>query len=245
MIIDFRCFNKRLKGDFMCKPLERLFGKPAEYILDKYASRYIYPVDIVKMVNKIGGISLGSKDFSNLDEALSKDGKNAHVIGAVRVLEDEVQILYADALDKEKNSKYPDMTEEQRQEKLRRRQRFTIAHELAHCCLHINANQKKNYIELRSENIGIENESKEKLANIFAGELLMPRPVIDAFVLNPEKYCVDIGTEISVKKMADAFLVNNHTMWERLKHLIETYGLYKGVSFNTDGILDIGDTANG
>lgn len=51
-----------------------------------------------------------------------------------------------------------------------RRQRFTIAHELAHCCLHIDANQKKNYIELRSENIGIEDENKEKLANIFAGD---------------------------------------------------------------------------
>lgn len=245
MIIDFNRLNRRFKGDFMCKPLEKIFGKSAEYLLDTYSNKYSYPIDIVQIANKIGGISLGSKDFSELDRILSKDDKSAHVIGAVRVLDDEVQIIYADKLDEEKNSKYPNLTEEQRQEKLRRRQRFTIAHELAHCCLHINANQKKNYIELRSENIGIEDEDKEKIANIFAGELLMPRPVIDAFISNPEKYSVNIGNEISVTKMADAFLVNNHTMYERLKYLRNNDGLYTGIKFNTVGISDIGDCING
>jgi len=245
MIIDFSHLNKRFKGDFMCKPLEKLVGKSAEYLLDSYSNKYSYPIDIVEIVNRIGGITLGSKNFSKIDEMLSEEGKPAHVIGAVRVLDDEVQIIYADALDKEKDSQYPGMTKEQKQEKLRRRQRFTIAHELAHCCLHINANQKKNYIELRSENIGIEDENKEKIANIFAGELLMPRYVIDAFILNPIKYGVNIGEEISVTKMADAFLVNNHTMYERLKYLINNDGLYVGVNFNTDGISDTGDSFNG
>lgn len=245
MIIDIDFLNKRIKGDFMCKPLEKLFGKSAEYLLDTYSDKYSYPIDIVKMINKIGGISLGSKNFSDLDEILSKDGSRAHVIGAVRVLDDGVQIIYADSLDKEKDVEHPNITQEQKQEKLMRRQRFTIAHELAHCCLHIDANQKKNYIELRSENIGIEDENKEKLANIFAGELLMPRPVIDAFVLNPQKYGVAIGNEISVRQMADAFLVNNHTMCERLRYLRDNDGLYAGAIFNTSGIPGMGERLDG
>lgn len=226
------------RGDvFMCKPLERLRGKSAEYILDTYGNKYQYPVDIVKIVNNIGGISLGSKDFSELDKILSQNGEFAHVIGAVRVLDDDkVQIIFADRLDKEKDALYPDISPECKQEKLRRRQRFTIAHELAHCCLHIDPSRKKNYIELRSENIGLEDSTKEMWANIFAGQLLMPRLIIDAFVLNPEKYGVAIGDEISVKKMADAFLVNNHTMLERLNYLRESENLYNHVRFNTEGI---------
>lgn len=245
MIIDFSCSNKRFKGDFMCKPLEKLFGKSAEYLLDTYGDKYSYPVDIVQITNKIGGISLGSKDFSEIDKILSNDGKHAHVIGAVRVLDDEVQIIYADALDHEKDNEYSHITEEEKQEKLMRRQRFTIAHELAHCCLHIDAHQKMNYIELRSENLDIADKNKERIANIFAGELLMPRPIIDAFVANPHKYNVDIGKEVSVTKMADAFLVNNHTMLERLRYLKNNDGLYQGVSFNTNGISNIGDGLNG
>lgn len=245
MIIEINRSIKRVKGDFMCKPLEKLFGKSAEYLLDTYANKYSYPIDIVRMVKRIGGISLGSRDFSELNKMLSEEGKPAHVMGAVRVLDNEVQIIYADRLDEDKNSEYPDMTEEQRQRKLMRSQRFTIAHELAHCCLHINANQRKSYIELRSKDVGIEDEGKEKIANIFAGELLMPRQVIDAFVNSPERYNVNIGNEVSITKMADAFLVNNHTMYERIKHLVKNDGLYKGVNFNIEGISGAGDIIDG
>jgi Zn-dependent peptidase ImmA (M78 family) len=243
MIIDMRDLRKGRDGDFMCKPLERLCGKSAEYILDTYGNKYSYPVDIVQIVRNIGGISLGSKDFTELDKLISKDNENAHIIGAVRVLENGLQIIYADRLDKEKDSLYPDMTPRQRNEKLIRRQRFTIAHELAHCCLHIDATQKKNYIELRSENVDIGDAYKEKVANIFAGELLMPRLILDAFILNPKKYGVNMGEEVSVKKMADAFLVNNHTMLARLKHLRESDNLYNNIQFNTDGICDAGEVA--
>ena len=228
--------KKNFKGDFMCKPLEKLFGKSAEYLLDNYSNKYSYPIDIVQMVKRIGGISLGSKDFSELNALLSTDGKPVNIIGMVRVLDDEVQIIYSDRLDEDKDDKYRGMSQTQKQEKLIRRQRFTIAHELAHCCLHIDATQKNNYVELRSKNIGTEDENKEKRANIFAGELLMPRPVINAFVNDPQKYDVNIGNEISVVKMADAFCVNNHTMLERLNYLKNTDGLYSGITFNTDGI---------
>lgn len=227
---------KKDKGDFMCKPLEKLSGKSAEYLLDTYSSRYSYPIDVVQMVNKIGGISLGSKDFAELDKMLSEEGKPAHVIGAVRVLDDEVQIIYADRLDADKDHLHTDMSLAQKQEKLRRRQRFTIAHELAHCCLHIDSTQKKNYIELRSVNTGTEDQQKEKIANIFAGELLMPRPVINAFVSDPQKYGVGIGNEVSIIKMADAFEVSNHTMLKRIEHLQETDGLYTNVNFDKCGI---------
>lgn len=179
---------------------------------------------------------MGSKDFTEIDNILSKNNKPTHVIGAVRVLDDEVQIIYADKLDSDKDAMYSDISDTEKQEKLRRRQRFTIAHELAHCCLHIDPKQKKNYIELRSENIGIEDQQKEKLANIFAGELLMPRPVIDAFVNNPQKYGVNVGNEVSIIKMADAFEVNNHTMLQRIQYLKDTDGLYPDIEFSELGI---------
>ena len=49
------------------------------------------------------------------------------------------------------------------------RQRFTIAHEIAHCCLHNDA-LEINHLELRTNNVSL----KERDANIFAGELQIP-----------------------------------------------------------------------
>lgn len=49
------------------------------------------------------------------------------------------------------------------------RQRFTIAHELAHCCLHNDQNNFK-HIEFETEN----KDKCEQDAGIFSGELLVP-----------------------------------------------------------------------
>lgn len=73
----------------------------------------------------------------------------------------------------------------------------------------------------------------------------MPRPVVDAFVNNPQKYGVSIGDEVSIVKMADAFEVNNHTMLERLNYLRNNDGLYHNIVFNEDGIYSAEVNTNG
>ncbi len=242
MIIDISKKEKKAKGDFMCRPLEKLCGKSAEYILETYGNKYKYPVDIVKIVNNIGDIDLGTMDFTGLNEILSIDDESSQIIGAVRVLENRLQIICSEKFDESRDAEYPDMSPEKRKDKLWRRQRFTIAHELAHCCNDIDSTQERNYIEFRSKNKKYEYNKKEKVANIFAGELLMPRNILDVFLLTPQKYNLTTPDgKVSIKKLADAFLVNNHVMLERLRHLIKVDGLYSGVRFDTTEITDAED----
>lgn len=62
-----------------------------------------------------------------------------------------------------------------------RRQRFTIAHELAHYILHKNKkNLAKDFIFFRDEN----NNDEEKEANEFAAELLMPEERVKDYIKN-------------------------------------------------------------
>lgn len=245
MIIDFHSLNKRFKGDFMCKPLEKLCGKSAEYILDNYGEKNVYPIDIVQIVNNIGGISLGSMDFTNLDRTFCKEkNEKVRIVGAVRVFDNAVQIIYSKNLDPDKDNEHSDMTENERKEKLKRSQRFTIAHELAHCCLHINANERQNYIEFRSHSSKKGYDKREEVANIFAGELLMPKYILDEFVRNPEEYDLsNVNGDVSVEKLADAFWVNNHVMVERLRYLRKTENVYNKICFDIGKIKGAEDLA--
>ena len=240
MIVNINEFYRRKKGDFMSKPLEKLCGKSADYILETYGHKYRYPIDIVGIVENIGGISLGSMDFEELDKIFFSNGKEGHIIGAVRVKDDGVQIIYSKKLDEDKNEEFASLSESEKKEKLIRRQRFTIAHELGHCCLHIAANRKESYIDFRSKDTEREYSNDEKVANVFAGELLMPKHIIEAFIEDPKKYDVanDKG-EISIRKMADAFWVNNHVMYERLMHLKSTDELKGCAKFDVSEVTGV------
>ena len=93
--------------------------------------------------------------------------------------------------------------------------RFTIAHEIAHCCLN-DGDINDIHIEFRHTLYSSDTKNiKEIAANTFAGELLMPENIV-------KKYCADfIVPEINA--VAKAFKVSVPVASERLNYLGITY----------------------
>lgn len=139
----------------VCRKLEELRGMTAEMLLET-SGEVSVPVDIEKILRR-NGIKYAPMDFTPLEKEVSTEDVNmvGQVLGAVILDEDDVRIVYA------KGSR-PN------------RKRFTLAHELAHCCLDTdNLRPDQPHVEFR-----IDEESssgKELAANIFAGKLLIPK----------------------------------------------------------------------
>ena len=139
--------------DVMCKLLKELDGLKADQLLDKYDISPKPPIDISLLLKRIG-ISEIPMDFTEIEKILGY--RPGDVLGAIFAKNDSLGIFY-------------------RQGDSINRIRFTLAHEIAHCCIHANT-LKKSHIELRS---AIEATTpKEYKTNIFAGELLMPETVL-------------------------------------------------------------------
>lgn len=133
----------------MCKILEEIGGLTASQLLEKYEISLEPPIDLNKLIKKIG-ILVFPTEFSELEDTVGR--KRGDIVGAAVSIGDDLDIMYASGL------KY-------------NRMRFTIAHELGHCCLH-SENLKINHYELRTDSES--NTIKEIQANIFAGQLLIP-----------------------------------------------------------------------
>ncbi len=107
----------------------------------------------------------------------------------------------------------------------RRRQRFTIAHEIGHFLLHEGALIVDHAVRVnwRDEVSGMATDTEEIEANTFAAELLMPRE----FVINKlEEYMKKIGTtnrtmshEDLITSLAREFDVSAEAMGYRLINL--------------------------
>ena len=203
---------KKKEGVYMNKILEKLDGKTSEEILTIYNEIDNIPVDIVKVAKEIG-IKLGSIDFTELEkeEGFKKTvEEKGSILGAVFTSGENVNIFYNSRLydDDELNN----LSDADKKDKLLRRQRFTIAHEIAHCCLHAGTMQDY-HIEYRTEQKDYTDE-KERRANIFAGELLIPKKIIITL-------CAMLEDKISISFFADLFKVSRHVMEARLEYLQE------------------------
>lgn len=197
----------------MCMILKELHGKSPEFLLNKYGMVDQYPVDIVGLAKKIG-IQLGSMDFSDFEKKESVKPvveRKGHILGFVRSKGDEVTIAYNNAL--YDNSKYEHLSEVDKKNKLMQRQRFTIAHEIAHCCLHMNTDKDSINIEYRTEQTDYTPNSREWEANIFAGALLVPLNLLSDF-------CALFNNKISISLLSDLFKVSNHVIKARLDYLL-------------------------
>lgn len=195
----------------VCKTLEKIYGLTSGDILDTYGFKNQLPIDIAKIAENIG-IKLGSADFTKLEQqdAFKEMVKNhGHILGAVRIIGDEIQISYHNAF--HDDTKFPQCSEQEKKENLARRQRFTIAHEIAHCCLHMEPKVAENYIEFRTS---IENKKDpvERSANIFAGELLMPTHILT-------KICSLFDDKIPYSILTHIFRVSKHVVRERIEYL--------------------------
>ena len=101
------------------------------------------------------------------------------------------------------------------------RRRFTMAHEIAHCCLHTDTLTDK-HIELRSSKT--QNDPREYNANVFAGELLIPESSLKMIY---EQLLVPSLSGLSV-----IFQVSTNVMAKRLDYLKMPYMKDEEISEN-------------
>lgn len=169
----------------MCKILEEINGLRANDLLEKYNIDITPPIDLKRLLERIG-ISSYPCDFSEVEKKSGYEPRS--IIGAAISTEDNLDIMYAKGMSEN-------------------RIRFTIAHELAHCCLHGDS-LRIRHIELRRDN---DSSPREVQANIFAGELLIP-----------EKSLREIYNKLylpTLSFLSEVFQVSTNVMRARLEHL--------------------------
>lgn len=131
----------------MCKTLEKIHGKTPDELLMEYGIYDTIPIDLERLVKSIG-ISVLPMDFTKLERRLKRND----ILGLVLTSGNDAAIFYrgTDSIN---------------------RIRFTIAHELAHCC-NIDPNNNEPHIEYRLDEK--DKDADEKNMDIFAGQLLIP-----------------------------------------------------------------------
>ncbi len=179
-----------LKVFKMCTKLKELNGLTPELILNEYwnSERNVYPIDIAQILYNLK-IRVLPYDFSKFD------GHNLEnrILGAAIADENNLALLY-------------------RKGETKNRNRFTLAHELAHCCLAHLDEETMPYIEWRHD--GVVTDKCEIAANIFAGELLVPTKELRKVLSN--EYPTTLP---HITKLASMFAVSINVMKERLKQL--------------------------
>lgn len=177
----------KIGGDYMCSTLDKLNKLSAETILKNSGQYNQVPINLdvifeflnVKKVGTSFDVLEKSNEFKDFGE----------ISGLVLLNGDDVGIFY-----RSKDSLH--------------RKRFTVAHELGHCCLHGDSLQD-GYVEFRNNtNIGL---PKEIEANTFAGELLIPEHSLHNIINRLIKP--------SIKALADIFEVSIPVMRGRLELL--------------------------
>lgn len=198
-LIKGQFMNKIIKFDIcvirkgyksMCTPIDKIYGKSALQVLNKFGDLNSIPINLPNLLKKIG-ISALPMDFSQLEQKLNKK----HILGLVLTKKEDAVIYYS-------------------KKDTPNRQRFTIAHELGHICSHLKPDSTDYpYIDWRIE--GEANNIEEQNANIFAGELLIPLPILKEVYLSLRFP--------SSKDLASIFGTSVNVMEERLNYLRVSY----------------------
>lgn len=142
--------------------LSALSQMDAEALINQFRLDESIPVDLSSLLAYYN-IELHETDFrflendTRLSDTIRKKGE---VLGAVVVENDKLNILF-------------------RENDGIHRQRFTIAHELAHCCLDSTALSQTGHIEFRTDLDTKDKHSIEYKANVFAGKLLIPERALN------------------------------------------------------------------
>ena len=169
--------------------IERLKNNTAADILRETGQENVTPVNLREILQKFE-ISVISIDFSEIERMMSDMVKErGRILGAVMTKDNNTAIFYSN--DKELMSNH--------------RYRFTVAHELAHCCL----DGELSHVEFRHD--GSSASPQERAANIFAGELLIPLHQLER-----------VSKELllpTVKNLATVFEVSEPVMAARLAYL--------------------------
>ena len=193
--------SKKEKVYCMCKPISAIRGKNAEELLELCGQQNRIPVDLKSLLKKLK-ISCVSYDFSKLESAredVDNSSDENPILGALAINGDNAVIFYRKE-DKKEGHRY----------------RFTIAHELAHVCLeHYPIENNTVHLAFRHEHNM--NDIQEIDANIFAGELLIPKQSLEEIIENlffP-----------SLQALAEIFAVSINVMRARLDYLKMTVNI--------------------
>lgn len=186
-------FNKR-KGIFMCKKLKEIHNLMPEDFLGDLKE---LPVNINYILKK-WNIDHTAVLFDSLQKDLPL--KNLKITGLSYAKEDDLFILY---------SKKSTLSEA----------RFTLAHELGHCCMHMSVDSSchielqtvGDVLEKTGDSYKIFNAKKEEEADKFARSLLIPT---NALLLLLQK-----ETNWTIKRLADFFVVPIPQMQKKLKEI--------------------------
>ena len=137
----------------MCKKLNEVSGMTPARLLEIYSDGVdSYAVDVEAILTKLG-ISCYDYDFSGSNQKMFSCDPDSEIIGAIVLRGDDLSIFVSTKCSEEE-------------------QRFIIAHELGHCCLH-SATLKNNKVEY-SKKSHLESCKHEEEADLFAIELLIP-----------------------------------------------------------------------
>ena len=174
------------------RKIEELKEKSAAEILRETGQENNIPVNLGSILISLG-ISAISMDFSKIEKILAEEvAERGRILGAVMSTEEgNTAIFYSNDPELMSNHRY----------------RFTVAHELAHCCLDFNGEIR--HVEFRYD--GSSSNPREEKANIFAGEVLIPLHQL-------EKVSKDLLLP-TVKNPATVFEVSETVMAARSKYL--------------------------
>ena len=179
----------------MCKALNNVSGLTPAKILESYRNKFdSYTVDIKAILNYLN-ISCFEYDFSSPDiSALHLKNFNK-IKGAIVLRRDDLSVFVSKKCSDEE-------------------QRFIMAHELGHCCLHSDS-LKNNKIEYATDLISFSGDTHEDEADRFAMELLIPEDNL-RFVYKKLKVKY-------VSVLADIFSITIEVMRKRLDDLNLVY----------------------
>lgn len=220
LFILIKCEKVEISKSNMCLILEKIKMKTPEFLIKEYYGKNTVSIDIVELAQNIG-INLSGVDFTEMEQSdlFKKEVlKCGNILGTVYVENDDVTISYSNKLSSNKLLKK--LTDAERVDKLKKRQRFTIAHEIAHCVLHM-SNENGYHIEYRTEQSNYIDQ-KEYDANIYAGKLLMPT---DTVKLVAELF----NNKLSLYKLSELFQVSKHVVKARLEYMMTNNDLQNAI----------------
>ena len=182
----------------MCKKIRELNGKTPGELLTISNQTGAFPIDVAEICYKMG-IHLVPFDFNVLKNGNGysfNSGSEARkeILGAIIVKGYDLAILY----------KSDDLVNDRR---------FTIAHEIAHSCLHMKPDNQF-HIEFLTDSQDEQKKGKEQQADRFARRLLVPadslwKVIGDSVRVSPK----------TVSTLSTLFMVSEEVMWTRLQEL--------------------------
>ena len=180
----------------MCQKIKELNGLTPGDLLQRTDQIGVFPVDVAQICFQMG-IRLKPFDFTKIEMQVFNERGSADtgdILGAIVANGNDLAILYKKGDDV--NSR-----------------RFTIAHEIAHSCLHMKPDNQF-HIEFLTDSQDEQEKEKEQQADRFARRLLVPADSLWKVIGESTRV-----SPKTVSTLSTLFMVSEEVMWTRLQEL--------------------------